>query len=427
MEEKRSNGAIYDLYDRPPFPILVGLSFQHLFSMFGATVLVPLLVGLNPGVAIFSSGIGTLLHMLITHGKIPAYMGSSFAFIIPMTSLMKSFGYPAVAQGVFSVGVVYLIVALIVSKIGSDWINKIFPPVVVGPIVMMIGLSLANSAATNATINSLTNKYDLKIFFVAFLTLIATICYNMYFKKFLGMIPVLLGIITGYIFATIFGLVDFQAVAAAHWFALPNFNSLFASKKFYPSAVIEMAPLALVTISEHLGHVMVLNKITGRNFFKNPGLNKTLAGDGTASIAASLVGGPAVTSYGENIGVMQMSKVYSVWVIGGAAVLAVVLSFVGKLSALIQTVPGAVIGGVGFMLYGVIAAAGLQIIVDNKIDYSKKRNLMIAAPILVIGIGNFNLQIPLAHSTLEFTGVALATIIGIILNLVLPKIAASEK
>ncbi|WP_275935103.1 solute carrier family 23 protein, partial [Oenococcus oeni] len=227
----------------------------------------------------------------------------------------------------------------------------------------------------------------------------------------------------GYIFAIIFGLVDFQSVAQAHWFALPNFNSLFASKKLYPSAILDMAPLALVTISEHLGHIMVLNKITGRNFFRDPGLNKTLAGDGTASIAASLVGGPSVTSYGENIGVMQMSKVYSVWVIGGAAVLAVLLSFVGKLSALIQTIPGAVIGGVGFMLYGVIAAAGLQIIVDNKVDYSKKRNLMIAAPILVIGIGNFDLQL----GNLEFTGVAMATVIGIVLNLVLPKVAASEK
>ncbi|WP_275936356.1 solute carrier family 23 protein, partial [Oenococcus oeni] len=214
------------------------------------------------------------------------------------------------------------------------------------------------------TINSATNKYEIKIFIVALLTLAATIFYNMYFKGFLGMIPVLLGIITGYIFAIIFGLVDFQSVAQAHWFALPNFNSLFASKKLYPSAILDMAPLALVTISEHLGHIMVLNKITGRNFFRDPGLNKTLAGDGTASIAASLVGGPSVTSYGENIGVMQMSKVYSVWVIGGAAVLAVLLSFVGKLSALIQTIPGAVIGGVGFMLYGVIAAAGLQIIVD---------------------------------------------------------------
>ncbi|WP_439425711.1 solute carrier family 23 protein [Oenococcus alcoholitolerans] len=427
MKERNANGSIYDLHQRPPFVSMLGLSFQHLFSMFGATVLVPLLVGLNPGVAIFSSGVGTLLHMLITRGKIPAYMGSSFAFIIPMTSLMKSFGYPAVAQGVFSVGLVYLIVALIVSRFGSNWIAKVFPPEVVGPIVMVIGLSLAGSAATNATINSVTHHFDLRIFTVALLTLLATIAYNMFLKGFFGMIPVLLGIITGYVLAVLFGLVDFQPVMAAHWFALPNFNSLFESPRFYPTAVLSMAPLALVTISEHLGHIMVLDKITGKNFFKDPGLHKTLTGDGTASIAASLVGGPAVTSYGENIGVMQMSKVYSVWVIGGAAVLAVVLSFIGKLSALIQTVPGAVIGGVGFMLYGVIAAAGLQIIVDNKIDYSKKRNLMIAAPILVIGIGNYSLQLTIHGIDLSFTGVALATVLGILLNLILPKQAASEK
>ncbi|EHN58938.1 MULTISPECIES: solute carrier family 23 protein [Oenococcus] len=424
MEEKHANGAIYDLYERPPFPALFGLSLQHLFSMFGATVLVPLLVGLNPGVAIFSSGVGTLLHMLITRGKIPAYMGSSFAFIIPMGSLMKAFGYPAVGQGVLSVGVVYLIVALIVAKAGSAWIDRIFPASVVGPIVMVIGLSLASTAAQNATINSATSKYDIKIFIVALLTLAVTILYNMCFKGFMGMIPVLLGIITGYIFAVLFGLVDFSRVMTAPWFALPNFNSIFESSRFYPSAVLSMAPLALVTISEHLGHIMVLNKITGHNFFKDPGLSHTLAGDGTASIAASLVGGPSVTSYGENIGVMQMSRVYSVWVIGGAAVLAVLLSFIGKLSALIETVPGAVIGGVGFMLYGVIAAAGLQVIVDSKVDYSKKRNLMVAAPILVIGIGNFHLQL---SNGLDFSGVALATVIGILLNLILPKVAASEK
>ncbi|MDR0898941.1 MAG: NCS2 family nucleobase:cation symporter [Lactobacillaceae bacterium] len=424
---KNANGSIYDVDQVPPAGLFVGLSLQHMFSMFGATVLVPLIVGLNPGVALFSSGIGTLLHILITRGKIPAYMGSSFAFIIPMASLMKSFGYPAVAQGVFSVGVVYLIVALIVAKAGTKWIDKVFPPEVVGPIVIVIGLSLAGSAATNATM--VTNakgvsEYSIAAFSVAAITLAATIIYNMFLKKFLGMIPVLLGIITGYIAAVLFGLVDFTPVMNASWFAIPDFNSLFESTKFYPSAIISMAPLALVTISEHLGHLMVLNKITGRDFFKEPGLEHTLTGDGVASIAASLVGGPSVTSYGENIGVMQMSKVYSVAVVGGAAAFAIVFSFIGKLSALITSIPGAVIGGVGFMLYGVIAAAGLQIIVDNKIDYGKKRNLMIAAPVLVMGIGNFNLNF--GHGV-DFTGVAIATLVGIFLNLVLPKEAASEK
>lgn len=420
----KANNAIYDVHDKPPFWTWFGLSLQHLFSMFGATVLVPLLVGLNPGVALFTSGVGTLLHMLITRGNIPAYMGSSFAFIIPMTSLMKTVGYPGVAQGIISVGLVYLVVAAIVTFIGTRWIDRLFPAELVGPIIVVIGLSLAGSAASSATM--LNGKYDWKIFVVALITLLGTIAFNMFLKGFLGLLSVLLGIIFGYIVALVFGLVDLSPVAAAHWFQLPDFETFIGKDgfQFYPAAVLSMAPLALVTFSEHLGHLMVLSKVTGHDFFKNPGLKRTLAGDGTASIVAGLVGGPAVTSYGENIGVMQLSRVYSVWVIGGAAAFAVVFSFIGKLSALISTIPGAVTGGVGFVLYGVIAAAGLQVIVDNKINYTQKRNLMIAAPILVIGIGNFHLQL---GPQVDFSGVAIATLLGIILNLTLPKVAASEK
>lgn len=420
----KANNAIYDVHDKPPFWTWFGLSLQHLFSMFGATVLVPLLVGLNPGVALFTSGVGTLLHMLITRGNIPAYMGSSFAFIIPMTSLMKTVGYPGVAQGIISVGLVYLVVAAIVTFIGTRWIDRLFPAELVGPIIVVIGLSLAGSAASSATM--LNGKYDWKIFVVALITLLGTIAFNMFLKGFLGLLSVLLGIIFGYIVALVFGLVDLSPVAAAHWFQLPDFETFIGKDgfQFYPAAILSMAPLALVTLSEHLGHLMVLSKVTGHDFFKNPGLKRTLAGDGTASIVAGLVGGPAVTSYGENIGVMQLSRVYSVWVIGGAAAFAVVFSFIGKLSALISTIPGAVTGGVGFVLYGVIAAAGLQVIVDNKIDYTQKRNLMIAAPILVIGIGNFHLQL---GPQVDFSGVAIATLLGIILNLTLPKVAASEK
>lgn len=420
----KANNAIYDVHDKPPFWTWFGLSLQHLFSMFGATVLVPLLVGLNPGVALFTSGVGTLLHMLITRGNIPAYMGSSFAFIIPMTSLMKTVGYPGVAQGIISVSLVYLVVAAIVTFIGTRWIDRLFPAELVGPIIVVIGLSLAGSAASSATM--LNGKYDWKIFVVALITLLGTIAFNMFLKGFLGLLSVLLGIIFGYIVALVFGLVDLSPVAAAHWFQLPDFETFIGKDGFqlYPAAVLSMAPLALVTLSEHLGHLMVLSKVTGHDFFKNPGLKRTLAGDGTASIVAGLVGGPAVTSYGENIGVMQLSRVYSVWVIGGAAAFAVVFSFIGKLSALISTIPGAVTGGIGFVLYGVIAAAGLQVIVDNKIDYTQKHNLMIAAPILVIGIGNFHLQL---GPQVDFSGVAIATLLGIILNLTLPKVAASEK
>ncbi|WP_373702027.1 solute carrier family 23 protein [Weissella soli] len=420
-------GAILDVQDKPKFLQWVGLSLQHMFSMFGSTVLVPLLVGLNPGIALFSSGVGTLLHILITRKQIPAYMGSSFAFILPMTALMKTTGYPGVAAGVISVGVIYLLVAGIVAKFGSAWIEQLLPPIVVGPIVMVIGLSLAGSAASSATL--LAGKYDLRVFAVAMITLGITIFFNMYLKGFLGMIPILLGIVAGYIVAIPFGLVDLKPVADAAWFALPKFELPFVTYKpvMYWNAVIVMAPLALVTITEHLGHLMVLGELTGRDYFKNPGLNRTLAGDGVASVFAGLVGGPSVTSYGENIGVMAITKVHSVYVLIGAAIFAILFAFVGKLSALIQSIPGAVTGGISFLLFGVIAVSGLRIVVENQLDFNDKRNLMIASSVLVIGIGNAYLQIGQGTNIVQFSGVAIATILGITLNIILPKTAASEK
>lgn len=425
MDMKRD--VVLDVNEKPGFLQWIGLSLQHMFSMFGSTVLVPLLVGLNPGIALFSSGVGTLLHILITKKQIPAYMGSSFAFIIPMVALMKTTGYPGVATGVISVGIVYLIVAAIVAVIGTNWIEKLLPPIVVGPIIMVIGLSLSSSAAQSATL--LNGKYDIRVFAVAMITLGLTIVFNMFLKGFLGLIPILLGIVGGYIFAILFGLVDLAPVAHAAWFALPDFDIPFVDYKLvmHWGAIIVMAPLALVTITEHLGHLMVLDDLTGRDFMRNPGLHRTLAGDGTASIFAGLVGGPSVTSYGENIGVMAITKVHSVYVLIGAAVFAILFSFVGKLSALIQSIPGAVTGGVSFLLFGVIAASGLRIIVENKIDFNLKRNLMIASSVLVIGIGNAYLQVGEGNDIIQFSGVAIATVLGIFLNLVLPEKAASEK
>ncbi|MBS9336898.1 uracil-xanthine permease family protein [Fructobacillus parabroussonetiae] len=422
MTEKQNQESVrYQLYERPPFATLLGLSLQHLFSMFGATILVPLLAGLSPSVALFSSGIGTLIHLLVTRGRVPAYMGSSFAFIIPMASLLKTFGYPAVGQGVVAVGLCYLVIALLVAKVGTDWMDKIFPPEVVGPVIMVIGLSLAQTAAQSGT--EINGHYDWRAFLVAGLTLLVMILSNQFLKGFLGMIPVLIGIAFGYLLAMLLGLVDLSGVQSAAWFSLPKFDFLFMNKghfdsAFYPLAMLTMVPLVLVTLSEHLGHLLVLKKITGHDFFKDPGLNKTLAGDGLASVFAGLIGGPAVTSYGENIGVMQLSKVYSVWVIAGAAVLAAFFAFIGKLTAIIQSVPAAVTGGVGLMLYGVIAAAGLQVLVDHRVDYSEKRNLLIAGPILVIGIGNFHWALT---SQIDFSGVALATVLGVCLNVLLPK------
>ncbi|EKW99302.1 solute carrier family 23 protein [Ligilactobacillus saerimneri] len=415
--------VILDIHERPSFGQWIGLSIQHMFSMFGSTVLVPILVGLNPGIALFSSGVGTLMYILITRGKIPAYMGSSFSFIVPMLALMKTTGYPGIAQGTVAVGMVYLIVALIISFFGSDWIDKVLPPIVVGPIVMVIGLSLAATAAKDATMNG--NNYDLRFFAVAMITLLVTIGFNMFLKGFLSLIPILLGIIAGYIAALLFGIVDLSGVQSAAWFSLPSFQIPFISyhPHMYWGAILSMAPIAFVTMTEHMGHIMVLNKLTDRNFFKDPGLTHTLAGDGTASIIAGFVGGPPVTSYGENIGVLAITKVHSVYVLGGAALFAIIFSFVGKLSALIESIPSPVIGGISFLLFGVIASSGLRVIVDKQVDFNKKRNLMIASSILVIGIGNAYLQL----GQYTFSGLAVASVLGIVLNLVLPDKAFSER
>lgn len=415
--------VILDIHERPSFGQWIGLSIQHMFSMFGSTVLVPILVGLNPGIALFSSGVGTLMYILITRGKIPAYMGSSFSFIVPMLALMKTTGYPGIAQGSVAVGMVYLIVALIISFFGSDWIDKVLPPIVVGPIVMVIGLSLAATAAKDATMNG--NNYDLRFFAVAMITLLVTIGFNMFLKGFLSLIPILLGIIAGYIAALLFGIVDLSGVQSAAWFSLPSFQIPFISyhPHMYWGAILSMAPIAFVTMTEHMGHIMVLNKLTDRNFFKDPGLTHTLAGDGTASIIAGFVGGPPVTSYGENIGVLAITKVHSVHVLGGAALFAIIFSFVGKLSALIESIPSPVIGGISFLLFGVIASSGLRVIVDKQVDFNKKRNLMIASSILVIGIGNAYLQL----GQYTFSGLAVASVLGIVLNLVLPDKAFSER
>lgn len=417
------DGVVLDVDERPEFGQWVGLSLQHMFSMFGSTVLVPILVGLNPGIALFSSGVGTLMYLLITRHKIPAYMGSSFSFIVPMMALMKSTGYPGIAQGTVAVGCVYLLVSLIVTMIGSDWIDRVLPPIVVGPIVMVIGLSLASTAAKDATMNS--THYDLRYFAVAMLTLIITIAFNMFFKGFLGLIPILLGIVCGYVIACLFGIVDLAPVASAHWFSLPDFQIPFVTYKphFYWGAILSMAPIAFVTMTEHMGHIMVLNELTERNYFKDPGLNHTLAGDGTASIIAGFVGGPPVTSYGENIGVLAITRVHSVYVLAGAALFAVFFSFVGKLSALIESIPGPVIGGISFLLFGVIASSGLRVMIEDQIDFNKKRNLMISSVILVIGIGNAYLKL----GQYQFSGLAVAAVLGIILNLILPDEAASER
>lgn len=326
-----------------------------------------------------------------------------------------------------AVGLVYLVVATIVYFMGSGWIDKALPPIVVGPIVMAIGLSLAATAASDATMNG--KQYDWRFFAVGMLTALITVAFNMYLKGFANQIAILLGIIAGYLIAVAFGIVDFSGVINAPWLRLPNFEIPFI--QYQPSwhidAVLSMAPIAFVTMTEHTGHIMVLNGLTHRNFFKDPGLHRTLTGDGVASIAAGLLGGPPVTSYGENIGVMAITRVHSVYVLIGAGMFAILFSFIGKLAALIESIPSPVIGGISFLLFGVIASSGLRVLIDNHVDFDKKRNLMIASLVLVIGIGNAHLQLTTSNGILDFSGIAIATVLGILLNLILPAEARSER
>lgn len=413
----------YDIQEKPTPALLFGLSFQHLFAMFGATVLVPILVGIDPAIALFSSGLGTLAHLSVTRYKIPAYMGSSFAYIATMQTLMKTDGIGAVAQGAIAGGLVYLIVALIVRRLGNAWIDKILPPIVVGPIIIVIGLSLAVTAVNDVMLKN--GEYDFTYLIIGMVTLLAVILFNVYGKNIFSVIPILMGLIVGYLFSLVVGLlthqeiIQFSDVVSSAWFKLPDFNILFASYAFklYPSAILTMAPIAFVTMTEHFGHVMVLNSLTGRDFFKEPGLDKTLMGDGLAQIIAGFFGAPPVTSYGENIGVMALNKIYSVYVIAGAAIIAVVMSCIGKVSALLSSIPTPVIGGISIALFGVIASSGLKILVESKVNFDNKKNLLIASVILVSGIGGLTLQI---HG-LQITGVAFSTLLGIILYQILPE------
>lgn len=393
-----------------------GFSLQHLFTMFGATVLVPILVGIDPSIALFSSGIGTIAHLIFTKFKIPAYMGSSFAYIATMTLLMKNGGQGAIAQGAIASGLVYLIVALIVKKIGSKWIDKIMPPVVVAPIIIVIGLGLASVATKNAAFE-VNGNYNISYVITALITAGFVIFYSLFLKGIWNVMAILLGIISGYIVAVLFKIVDFNPVLNAPWFQIPAFKFIFTNFSFHWNAIILMAPIAFVTMSEHIGHILIFNEITGKNFFKEPGLDKTLGGDGIAQILSGFFGSVPVTSYGENIGVQSITKIFSVYVIFLTAVLAICVSFIGKISALILSIPSCVIGGVSFVLFGVIATSGLKIIVTNKIDYSNKKNLLITSVVLVIGIGNLILNI----KGFELSGMSLATLIAVVLNLVLPN------
>ena len=402
-----SNKRIIQVEDKVPGKLLIPLSLQHMFAMFGASVLVPFLFGINPAIVLFMNGIGTLLFIVITKGKAPAYLGSSFAFIAPANIVISKFGYPYALGGFVAVGFCGCLLALIIKKCGTKWIDIVLPPAAMGPVVALIGLELSATAANNAGL--IGDNIQMANVWVFLITLGVAIFGNICFRKFLSVIPILIAIICGYIAAICFGLVDFTTVANAPLFAIPNFST----QKFDINAILMILPVLLVITSEHIGHQIVTGKIIGKNLLEDPGLHRSLFGDNFSTMISGFIGSVPTTTYGENIGVMAITGVYSVQVIAGAAVLSIICSFVGPLSALIQTIPGPVIGGISFLLYGMIGTSGLRILVDQKVDYATNKNLILTSVVFVTGLSS----ITLSFGGVELTGMVLACIVAMILSL----------
>ncbi|MFV8290600.1 uracil-xanthine permease family protein [Aerococcus viridans] len=417
----KAKPLLLDVEEKPSFAKGLLLSFQHVFAMFGATVLVPILLGMPVSVALFASGIGTLIYQVATKAKVPVYLGSSFAYITAMQIAIQQMGgdISAAQTGVFISGIVYVLVAIAIHFAGTNWIDKLLPPIVIGPMIMVIGLGLSSSAVANA---GFVAEGDVRNIVVAVATFLITALVQTRAKGFFKIIPFLVGIIGGYIVAVLLGIVDFTPVVEAQWFELPDLylpfeTSLFESYNLYfGPETWAIVPIVLVTISEHIGDHTVLGKIVGRNFLKDPGLSKTLIGDGVATAVSAFIGGPANTTYGENTGVIGLTRVASVSVIRNAAIIAIILAFLGKFTALISTIPNAVIGGMSILLYGIIASNGLKVMIEEQIDFNQVRNLIIASAMLVIGLGGAVLDL----GYLTFSGTSLSAIVGIVLNLILP-------
>ena len=399
---------IIQVEEKVPFKLLVPLSIQHMFAMFGASVLVPFLFGINPAVVLLMNGVGTLLFILITKGKAPAYLGSSFAFLGPAGLGIEKFGFSYALGGFVAIGIGGMIVALLIGKFGTDWIDVVLPPAAMGPVVALIGLELAGNAADNAGL--LAEQIDVKNVMVFLVTLGTAVFGQVLFRKFFSVIPILIAIIVGYAAAGLCGLLDFAEVSSASFFALPNFQT----PRFNLEAILTIFPALLLVTSEHIGHQVVTGKIVGRDLLKEPGLNRSLFADFFSTTLSGCVGSVPTTTYGENIGVMAVTKVYSVQVIGGAAVLSICCSFLGKLSALISTIPGPVIGGISFLLYGMIGTSGLRMLVDSRVDYGKSKNLALTSVIFVTGLSGIALKI----GNVELTGMVLACVVGMALSLI---------
>lgn len=424
MEQTKK--LLLDVNEKPTIAKWIILALQHVFAMFGATILVPIMVNTAAGeevltipVALVTSGIGTLIYILCTKGRSPVYLGSSFAFIAPLAAAYVKGGISGAMVGVMAVGLVYVIFAIIIRFIGKKWIDKLLPPVVIGPMIMIIGLSLAPSAISQVGLGTGT-QIDWRCIAVALITFLTTAIVMVRGKGFLKIIPFLVGIVVGYVSAICFGLVDFSPVLEASFFSMPNFVVPFLSYTPNFSALLTIVPISLVTIAEHIGDHTALSTIIGKNLLKDPGLDRTLLGDGLATFVAGFLGGPANTTYGENTSVVGMTKVASVWVIGLAAIIAICLGFLGKFTALVSTIPDAVLGGVSLLLYGFISVNGLKVLIENKIDFGKSKNIVVASTMLVLGLGGAAISIVHGDLSVTISGMSLAAIIGILLNLLLP-------
>ncbi|CAI3281901.1 uracil permease [Enterococcus cecorum] len=399
---------IIQVEEKVPFKLLLPLSLQHMFAMFGASVLVPFIFGINPAIVLFMNGLGTLLFIFITKGKAPAYLGSSFAFLAPASIVISKWGYSYALGGFVAVGFLGCILSFIIYKFGSNWINVVLPPAAMGPVVALIGLELAGTAASNAgLIGDKISSANVTVFLV---TLLVAVFGSVMFRKFLSVIPILIAIIVGYIAAVFCGIVDFAPVAQAPIFSLPNFSM----PKFKLEVIVTIIPVLLVVTSEHIGHQIVTSKIVERDLLQDPGLHRTLFADNFSTMISGFIGSVPTTTYGENIGVMAMTRVYSVYVIAGAAVLSIISSFIGKMTTLISTIPGPVIGGISFLLYGMIGASGIRILVDSQVDYSKSRNMAMTSVIMVTGLSGIKVQ----FGSIQLTGMVLACVVGMLMGLI---------
>ena len=412
-----SKSKIIGVNERVPLAKGIPLSIQHTFAMFSASILVPWLVGINPSIVLLMNGIGTLLFILITRGKAPAYLGSSFAFLSPIFIIIanKNLGYQYALGGFIVSGIIFCVIALLIKFVGTKWIDVVLPPAAMGPVVALIGLELAGTAAkTGAIVPNPDNGYtslDPKLIAIFCITLLVAIFGGVVFRGFASAIAILISIVVGYLSALAFGVVDFSAISSASVFSLPT----FMLPKFNLQAILIILPATLVVISEHIGHQVVTSEIIGKDLLKDPGLHKSILADGLSTTISGLCGSVPTTTYGENIGVMAITKVYSVWVIGGAAVFSIILAFIGKASALIQTIPAPVMGGVSFLLYGMIAASGLRLLVDEKVDYSRPRNLALSSVVFVTGLSGAYIQL----GEVKLTGMALAAMVGMALGLIM--------